>query len=89
MSFEMGKDFLKLMNNCVYGRIIKKVVSPKLLLTDTDSLVYEIETQDLYKDLFDFSDYPRGSKFLDPANNNVILKIKDKSDGKTIVNLLD
>ena len=49
MSFEMGKDFLKLMNNCVYGRIIKKVVSPKLLLTDTDSLVYEIETQDLYK----------------------------------------
>ena len=85
----MGKDFLKLMNNCVYGRIIKKVVSPKLLLTDTDSLVYEIETQDLYKDLFDFSDYPRDSKFLDPSNNNVILKIKDKSDGKTIVNLLD
>ena len=37
----------------------------KLLFTDTDSLVYEIETEDLYndlqedKDLYDFSDYSK------------------------------
>ena len=36
----------------------------KLLFTDTDSLVYEIKTNDVYEDfyedkeLFDFSDYP-------------------------------
>ena len=42
----------------------------KLLFTDTDSLVYEIETDDVYKDfyknrsLFDFSDYREDSKFF-------------------------
>ena len=36
----------------------------KLLFTDTDSLVYEIKTKDVYEDfyqdknLFNFSDYP-------------------------------
>ena len=42
----------------------------KLLFTDTDSLCYEIETQDIYeelwqdKSLFDNSDYPKDSKFF-------------------------
>ena len=42
----------------------------KLLSTDRDSLVYEIETIDIYeefyeeKDLFDFSDFPNNSKFF-------------------------
>ena len=41
-----------------------------LLFTDTDSLVYEIETDDVYEDfyesknLLDFSDYPKDSNFL-------------------------
>ena len=40
---------------------------PKLLFTDTDSLVYETKTDDVYEDfyenknLFDFSDYPEDS----------------------------
>ena len=43
------------------------------MFTDTDSLVYEIEInvyEDFYenKNLFDFSDYPQNSKFLDPVN---------------------
>ena len=57
----------------------------KLLFTD--SLVYEIETDDLYKDfykdksLFDFSDYPKDSRFYDPINKKVIGKMKDKVKG--------
>ena len=43
---------------------IKKKINATLLFTDTDSLVHEIETEDVYKDfyedidLFDLSDYP-------------------------------
>ena len=45
-----------------------------LLFTDTDSLVYEVETNDVYEDfyknknLFDFSDYLENSKLFDPIN---------------------
>ena len=55
----------------------KYIKSAKLLYTDKDSLVYEIETSDGYEyfykimNLFDFSDYPEDSKFL-------ILSIKKK-----------
>ena len=34
-----------------------------LLLTHTDSLTYEIGTDDVYEDKFDFSEYSRDSKF--------------------------
>ena len=53
---------------------IKRKYDAKLLFTDTDGLVYEIETNDVYedfyedKDLFDFSDYPKDSNFFDPVN---------------------
>ena len=46
----------------------------KLFFTDTDSLVFEIKTKDVYEDfyqnkyLFDFRDYPLNSKFFDPVN---------------------
>ena len=62
--------------------------SAKLLFTDTDSLIYEIETDEVYKDfyenknLFHFSDYPEDSKFFDPVNKKVIDKMKDKSKEK-------
>ena len=61
-----------------------------MLFTDTDSLVYEIKTEDVYenfypdKNLFDFSDYPLNSKFFDPANKEVIGKMKDEFKGKII-----
>ena len=44
-------------------KYIKSKSDADLLLTDTDSLVYEIKTEDFYEDfyedknLFDFSDY--------------------------------
>ena len=50
---------------------IKGKYDVKLLFTDTDSLVYEVKTNDVYedfykdKDFFDFSDYPQDSKFFD------------------------
>ena len=62
----------------------------KLLFKDTDSLIYEIETDDIYedsyedKDLFDFSDYSKDSKFFDPVNKKVVGKIKDEFKGKII-----
>ena len=43
------------------------------MFTDADSLVYEIETNDVYedffedKDMFDFSDYPKDCKIFDPV----------------------
>ena len=62
------------------------------MFTDTESLVYEIKTKDVYenfyqnKNLFDFSDYPLDSKFFDPVNEKVIGKMKDKFDEFTGLN---
>ena len=59
------------------------VTKLKCLLIDTDSLMYKTETEnvyeDLYKDkkLFDFSKYPKGSKYYN-SNNLVIGKTKIK-----------
>ena len=49
----------------------------KLLFTDTDSLTYEIETKDAYKDFFkdkskfDNSDYPENSPYFNKTNKKV------------------
>ena len=63
----------------------------KLLFTDTDSLMYEIEREDLYqdfhdsKDLFDFASFPKDSQFFDATNNKVIGKFKDEENGIPII----
>ena len=60
------------------------------MFTYTDSLVHEIETEDVYEDfyqdknLFDFSDYPLNPKFFDSVNKKVIGKMKDEFKGKKI-----
>ena len=47
------------------------------------SLTCEIKSEDVYeeffkhKQLFDFSNYPKDSKFFDQANKKVIGKMKD------------
>ena len=62
----------------------------KLLFTDTDSLTYEIETEDVYqdfwndKDKFDNSDYPESSQYFSKANKKVIGKFKDEAAGMPI-----
>ena len=69
---------------------IKKHFDAELLFTDTDSLTYEIKSEDIYEEffklehLFDFSNYPKDSKFFDQANKKVIGKMKDESEGKII-----
>ena len=71
-------------------KYIKSKYDTKLLFTYTDSLVYEIKTEDVYEDfyqdknLFDFSNYPLHSKFFDPVNKKVIGKIKDEFKGRII-----
>ena len=62
----------------------------KLLFTDTDSLCYEIETKDIYKDLwedkqlFDNSNYPKDSPYFSVENKKVIGKFKDEAAGMPI-----
>ena len=69
---------------------IKKHFDAELLFTDTGSLTYEIKSEDVYeeffkhKHLFDFSNYPKDSKFFYEANKKVIGEIKDESEGKII-----
>ena len=52
---------------------------------DTDSLMYEIETEDVYEDfssdkeMFDFSNYSTKSKYYDNSNKLVIGKMKDET----------
>ena len=65
----------------------------KLLFTDTDSLMYEIETEDFYKDIsgdvkdrFDTSDYPdrHPSGIPTGENKKVLGMFKDEKAGKII-----
>ena len=61
-----------------------------LCYQDTDSLIYEVQTEDIHNDMsemqewFDFSDYPKDNPLYDEANNKVIGKCKDKLNGKII-----
>ena len=63
----------------------------KLLFTDTDSLVYEINSKDVYeqcfkdKELFDFSGYPIDSKYYDSTTKKVLGKMKDEFNAVKIV----
>ena len=65
----------------------------KLLFTDTDSLAYEIETEDFYREIssdvkskFDTSNYPKNhpSGILTGVNKKVIGMFKDEAAGKQI-----
>ena len=65
----------------------------KLLFTDTDSLMYEIETEDFYEDIagdvkdkFDTSDYPENHPSGIPTGENkkVLGMMKDEAAGKII-----
>ena len=69
----------------------------KLLLTDTDSLMYEIETEDFYKDIsgdvkdrFDTSDYPPNHPSGIPSgfNKKVLGMLKDEVNGRYIEEFL-
>ena len=69
---------------------IKKNFNPELLFTDTDRLTYKIKSENVYEDffrwkeLFDFSNYSKDSKFFDNGNKKVIGKMKDEYGGVII-----
>ena len=55
------------------------------MFSDTDSLIYEIKTKDVYKDfssdkeIFGFSNYLAKSKHCNDSNKLVIGKMKDET----------
>ena len=54
----------------------------KLLMTDTDSLVYEVKTNDIYEDMnmmsdyFDMSEYPKDSKYQNSKKRKLLEDLK-------------
>ena len=62
----------------------------KLLHTDTDSLILEFQTEDLYEDMsemadeYDTSKYPQDHPLYCTANKKVVGKFKDELGGKLL-----
>ena len=62
----------------------------KILVKDTDNLMYEIKTEDVYEDfssnkeMFYFSDYSIKSKYHDDSNTLVIGKMKEETGSVAI-----
>ena len=71
-----------------YNYIRQKYLNKaKLLFTDTVSLTYEIEAEDVYRDFWnnkdrlDIGDYAADSKYFYKTNKKVIGKFKDEAIG--------
>ena len=87
-------DLSKMLMYDFHHNYIKKKYNnrARLLFTDTDSLTYEIETEDVYKDfwndkdMFDNSDYPESSPYH--VNKKIIGKSKDESCGIPITEFI-
>ena len=85
----VGMSVLDLSKHLMYDwyyNTLKKKYGDKcnLLYTDTDSLLVDIKTEDVYKDMdnmkneYDFSDYPKDHQLFDETNKKVIGKMKDE-----------
>ena len=84
-----------LMYDFHYGYAKKRWTNLKLCFTDTDSLLYEIGTEDVFKDIspdvekmYDTSDFPKErhpSGIPVGKNKKVIGLMKDEAAGKNIV----
>ena len=94
--FYIGMTILELAKNHMYNfhyNVMKKHFGSRLqlLYTDTDSLLYEIESEDLYLELrslqehFDFSNYPENSALFSTQNKRVPGKFKDETASIPIV----
>ena len=93
----VGASILDLSKNLMY-EFHYEYIKPKygdkiqLLMTDTDSLIYEIQTDDFYKDIendiktkFDTSAYPADHKGIKlRTNKKVIGMMKDEAAGQEI-----
>ena len=80
LMYEFHYDYIK---NKYYN-------NSRLLFTDTDSLMSEIKTEDVYKDfssnkeMFDFSNCSTKSKYYNNSNKLVVGKMKDETAGVAI-----
>ena len=69
---------------------IKNNFNAELLFTDTNSLTYKIKSENVYKDfykwkdLFDFINYSKDSKFFDDTNKKALGKMKDEYGGAIV-----
>ena len=69
---------------------IKKQFDAELLFTDTDSLTYEIKSEDVYEEFFkhkhmyDFSNFSKDPKFYGSQNEMVVGKMKVVNKGISI-----
>ena len=76
-----------LMYDFHYNKMIKRYDNISLCFTDTDSLLYEISTNDFYDDMleykidYDCSDYPYEHSNYDTSNKKVLGKFKDELNG--------
>ena len=58
-----------------------------MLVTDTDRLMYEIKTEDVFEDfsndkqMFDFSNYSGKSKYYYDSKRIIVIKTKDETGG--------
>ena len=97
--FYVGFTVLELSKLLMY-RFHYDYIKPKyqakaqLLFTDTDSLMYDVETEDIFADMstdkehFDFAGYPKTSKFFDATNNKVLGKMKDEAAGQPVLEFI-
>ena len=87
-------DFSKCKMYDFHYKFIKNNFDAELLFTDTDIFTYEIKSENVYeeffkwKDLFDFSNYSKDSKFFDETNKNVIGKMKDEFGGVIVIDFV-
>ena len=76
--------------NSIMITLKMNTVTTQDLFTDTDSLMYEIKTEDVYEDfsnnkeMFDSSNYSIKSKYYDNSNKLVIRKMKGEAAGVAI-----
>ena len=73
-----------LMYSFHYEKMMNRYQNIKLCFTDTDSLLYEIETDNIYDDMgesiddYDFSEYPFTHPLYNDRNKKVVGKMKDE-----------
>ena len=85
----------KLMYDFHYNYITKKYNNrARLLFTDMDSLTYETEAENVYKDfwndkdMFNNSDYPESTPYYCNVNKKIIGKFKDEASGILITEFI-
>ena len=85
---EFAKKYMYHLHYDIFKRKFNEDI--KLIYTDTDSLIYHINTDNLLGDLndlrgiMDFSNYPSNHFLYDNSNEKVVGKLKDEMGGKNI-----